>query len=163
VVRPLCRKSITVLVGTKCRSSSRGSSARGGRHCCVEGVGPAHPLCPARLDGDPILCDLHDCLDRHSACGGRRMPVVRERLRSWTVGGQSPSGRLIPYVRSRQVSCARQAEAEYRSPIPCALGHEVTMLGPRELSGDGKPETRTGAFVAGAGCLRPVEAVEDTG
>ena len=63
----------------------------------------------------------------------------------------------------RQVSFARQAEAEYRSPIPCALGHEVTMLGPRELSGDGEPETRTGAFAAGAGCLRPVEAVEDTG
>jgi hypothetical protein len=63
----------------------------------------------------------------------------------------------------RQVSCARQAETEYRSPIPCVLGHEITMLGPREISGDGEPETRTGAFVAGAGCLRPIEAIEEAG
>jgi hypothetical protein len=63
----------------------------------------------------------------------------------------------------RQVSCARQAETEYRSPVLCALGHKVTTLGPRELSGDCEPETRTGAFAAGAGCLRPVEAVEHTG
>src|SRR5215207_6051521 len=62
-----------------------------------------------------------------------------------------------------QVLLARQAEAERRSPLLCVLGHEVTTLGPRELSGDGEPETRTGAFAAGAGCLRPVEAIEDTG
>ena len=63
-----------------------------------------------------------------------------------------------------QVSFARQAEAEGRSsPLLCALGHEITVLGPRELSGNGEPETRTGAFAAGAGCLRPVEAVEEVG
>ena len=62
-----------------------------------------------------------------------------------------------------QVSFARQAEAECRSPLICALGHEVTMLGSRELSGDGEPETRTGAFAAAAGCLRPVEAIEEVG
>jgi hypothetical protein len=62
-----------------------------------------------------------------------------------------------------QASFARQAEAECRSPILCTLGHKVTTLGPRELSGDGESETRTGAFAAGAGCLRPVEAVENTG
>ena len=57
----------------------------------------------------------------------------------------------------------RQAEAERRSPVFCVLGHEIATLGTRELSGDGEPETRTGAFAAAAGCLRPVEAVEDTG
>jgi hypothetical protein len=62
-----------------------------------------------------------------------------------------------------QASLMRQAEAEYSSPILCVLGHEVTTLGPRELSGDGEPETCTGAFAAGAGCLRPVEAIKDTG
>ena len=60
-------------------------------------------------------------------------------------------------------SFTRQAEANYRSPVLCVLGHEVTMLGPRELSGDGEPKTRTGAFATGPGCLRPVETVEDTG
>jgi hypothetical protein len=62
-----------------------------------------------------------------------------------------------------QVSCARQAEAECRSPALHALGHEITVLGPRELSGDGEPETRAAACAAGAGCLRPVEAVEEVG
>ena len=57
----------------------------------------------------------------------------------------------------------RQAEAEYRSPILCVLGHEVTTLDPREISGYGEPETCTGAFAAGAGCLLPVEAVEEAG
>ena len=37
------------------------------------------------------------------------------------------------------------------------------MLGPREISGDGEPETRTCAFATGAGCLRPVEAIEEAG
>jgi hypothetical protein len=62
-----------------------------------------------------------------------------------------------------QVSCARQAEAECRSSALHALGHEITVLGPRELSGDGEPETRAAACAAGAGCLRPVEAVEEVG
>ncbi len=48
-------------------------------------------------------------------------------------------------------------------PILCTLGHEVTMLGPRELSGDGEPETRAATCAAGTGCFRSVEAVEDTG
>ena len=37
------------------------------------------------------------------------------------------------------------------------------MLGPREISGDGESETRAAACTAGAGYLRTVEAVEDTG
>ena len=28
-------------------------------------AGLVHPLCPARLDGDPILCDLRDCFNRY--------------------------------------------------------------------------------------------------
>jgi hypothetical protein len=37
------------------------------------------------------------------------------------------------------------------------------MLGPRELSGDGEPETCAAAFAAGAGGLSPVEAFEEAG
>lgn len=61
------------------------------------------------------------------------------------------------------VSFTRQAETECRSPIICVLGYKVTTLGPRELSGDGKTQTRAGTLAASAGCLRPVEAVENTG
>ena len=32
-----------------------------GRYFGVEGGGSVHPLCPARLDGDPIFCDLCVC------------------------------------------------------------------------------------------------------
>jgi hypothetical protein len=48
-----------------------------------------------------------------------------------------------------QVSFARQAEAEGRSSALHALGHEITVLGPRELSGDGEPEARATACAAG--------------
>jgi hypothetical protein len=53
------------LIETSPTSSWRGSSARGWRYLCVEGGGPVHLLCPARLDGQPILCDLNACLNRY--------------------------------------------------------------------------------------------------
>ena len=61
MARSLCKKSIKVLIGTSRKSSSQGSSARGGRYFHVEGGGSVHPLCPAGLDGDRILCDLREC------------------------------------------------------------------------------------------------------
>ena len=57
----LYRRSITVSIETSRISSSRGSSARGALPLCRRG-GPVHLLCSARLDGDPLLCDLRrDC------------------------------------------------------------------------------------------------------
>src|SRR5918999_353974 len=58
-------------------------------------------------------------------------------------------------------SFTRQAEAECRSPILCAIGHEVATLGPREIPGDGESQAHATASAAGAGGLGPVEAVEE--
>jgi hypothetical protein len=86
-------------------------------------------------------------------------PVERQR----PIQSTDPILSFASVTPGSQGSCARQAEAECRSSFPCVLGHKVTMLGPREISGDGEPETRAAACAAGAGGLRPVEAIEDTG
>ena len=132
---------------------------------------------PASLT--PLLASLIGCLLHVDAVLARRAPEPK----AYAAGDLCPSfgngyvmdgweGKAHPADGSlrfaiapsgRPVSCARQAEVECRSSISCVLGHEITILSPRKISGDSEPETRAAACAAGAGCLRPVEAVEDTG
>jgi hypothetical protein len=101
----------------------------------------------------------------------------RSRARSKVCEGIGPDYREdklsrcgMPLSRIRSLrkpepfrSFTRQAEAECRSPILFAIGHEVATLGPREIPGDGESQAHTSASAAGAGGLGPVEAVEDAG
>src|SRR5687768_13455129 len=89
--------------------------------------------------------------------------IILSRGESTPIQPTDPFLSFASPTSGSQVSCVRQAEAECRSSALHALGHEVAMLGPHELSCDGEPETRAAACAAGAGCLRPVEAVEYTG
>jgi hypothetical protein len=92
---------------------------------------------------------------------GRAIILIRGEARAHPADCPLLSFAIAP--SGSQVSFARQAEAECRSSVLHALCHEITILGPRELLGDGEPETRAAACAAGAGCLCPVEAVEEAG
>jgi hypothetical protein len=60
------RWSITALIETSPTSCRRATRLHeGGAIFVSKGGGPVHLLCPARLDGEPILCDLNACLNRY--------------------------------------------------------------------------------------------------
>src|ERR671921_693265 len=91
---------------------------------------------------------------RRTTCAGRSRAATT----------MSSSSRITDPTKPKTLnSFARQAEAECRSPILCALGHEVATLGPREIPGDGESQAHASSSAAGAGGLRPVEGVEYAG
>src|SRR5215208_444278 len=57
--------SLGSVVGERCAVLASGGGRAGGRDPGAEGGRPFHLLGPARLYGQPVLCDLHDRFDWH--------------------------------------------------------------------------------------------------